>query len=388
MCRSLAPKPRRAYASRHLAMAILGGCLWLCPSLPASALDPEDPAIYEFDDRPLAEPLAHPDWFKQSFKYLDDDLREALAADRRLVVYFGQRRCAYCKALLEVNFRLPDVVAYTRRHFDVVPIDIWSVEEMTDTRGKVLTERQFAVREGTNFTPSLLFYDATGEVALRLRGYYPPYKFRAALEYVADEHFRNESFAQYLARADPTTRFELGGLNEQEYFQSPPLAFDRSRIPGQRAFVVFFEQGNCHACDVLHTQPLGEEDIEAAMWRLETAQLDMWAETPVITPQGARTTAREWARDLGVFYAPTLIFFDERGHEIIRVDSVVRFYRLRNVLAYVLSGAFREEHDFLRWHSRNPSAGAKLHQGPTVSPVRLGYGGRDQSHPPSTLRAE
>ena len=36
---------------------------------------------------------------------------------------------------------------------------------------------------GTNFTPSLVFYDADGNIALRLRGYYPPYQFRAALEY-------------------------------------------------------------------------------------------------------------------------------------------------------------------------------------------------------------
>jgi hypothetical protein len=35
------------------------------------------------------------------------------------------------------------------------------------------------------------------------------------------------------------------------------------------------------------------------------------------------------------------MFFDERGREIIRVDSVVGFYRLRNVLEYVLSGAWR-----------------------------------------------
>jgi thioredoxin-related protein len=331
-------------------------CLLMLLPVVATALDPEDPSIYEFDDAVLDEPLEHPEWFKESFMDLQDDLQEALENDKRLVVYFGQRRCAYCKALMEVNFGLEDIVAYTRRHFDIVAVDIWSVEELTDTRGQALSQREFAVREGTNFTPSLIFYDERGHIVLRLRGYYPPYKFRAALEYVSDHHYRGESFADYLARADPTMSFEPGGLNEQDYFQPPPYAFDRTRFAAQRPLAVFFEQGNCHACDVLHTQPLQEPNIQEMMWDLDVAQLNMWADTPVLTPGGRRTTAQAWARELGLFYAPTVIFFDEGGHEIIRVGSVVRLYRLRNVLDYVLSRGYRVEPNFQHWRSRHGRA--------------------------------
>ena len=59
--------------------------------------------------------------------------------------------------------------------------------------------------------------------------------------------------------------------------------------------------------------------------------------------------AREWARSLGLFYAPSLMFFDEHGREIIRVDSVVRFYRLRNVLNYVTSRGYLLEPRYQRW---------------------------------------
>ncbi len=37
-------------------------------------------------------------------------------------------------------------------------------------QGETLTERDYALREGTNFTPSLIFYDAAGAEVLRLRG--------------------------------------------------------------------------------------------------------------------------------------------------------------------------------------------------------------------------
>ncbi len=321
---------------------------------PASAQDEDEDehAIYEFDDAVLAEPIVYPDWFKQSFLELEEDLEEARNRDKKLAVYFGQRRCAYCKALMERNFGLKDIVAYTRTHFDIVPVDIWSVEELTDPAGNTLTEREFALREQTNFTPSFIFYDEEGNVALRLRGYYPPYQFRAALEYVSDGHFRRESFKDYLARADPTMSFDPGGLNEEDFFSPPPYMLDRSRFPGKHPLIVFFEQGTCHACDVLHTDPLHDQRIEELISRFETAQLDMWSDTPVMTPDGQRMSAKEWADRLGLFYTPTLIFFDLHGREIIRVDSVVRFYRLRNVLTYVLSEDYKDEPNFQAWRAK------------------------------------
>jgi thioredoxin-related protein len=130
---------------------------------------------FSFDDTPLEQPLHYPAWFKESFLDLEDDLQEAVEGGKKgIVVYFGQKRCAYCRMLMKVNFGLPDIVEYTRRHFDVIPVDIWSIEEVTDVQGVTLTEREFALRERTNFTPSLAFYDADGHEALRLRGYYPP----------------------------------------------------------------------------------------------------------------------------------------------------------------------------------------------------------------------
>jgi thioredoxin-related protein len=316
----------------------------------AVADEPDPDEVFEFDDFPLENLLQYPTWFKKSFLDLPADLEEAKDAGKRgIIVYFGQKRCAYCKMLMDVNFKLTDIVTYTRQHFDVVPVDIWSPEEMTDTQGNELTQRQFALRMGTNFTPSLLFYDTEGKLALRLRGYYPPYQFRAALEYVAGGHYNREPFAVYMARGDATQRFEKTDLNEQEFFIPPPHNLDRSRFPGQRPLVVFFEQGDCHACDVLHTQPLRQPTIHKLFDQFDSVQLDMWSDQPVITPDGRSTTARQWAEDLGLFYAPSILFFDEQGEEIIRVDSVVRFFRLRNVLNYVVSKGYKSYPDFQSW---------------------------------------
>ena len=315
-----------------------------------------DHGFVEFDDAPLEEPLAFPDWFKLSFLDLREDIEEVREAGKQgLIVYFGQKYCAYCKQFLEADLEAGDIQAYLRQHFDIIGIDIHGDRTVTDMQGRELTEGELAIRDKTNFTPSVIFYNTAGKEVLRLRGYYPPYRFRAALEYVADAHYRDEHYRQYLARADVPLVFEPGDLSDEPFFLPGPYMLDRTVRPGERPLVVFFEQGNCHACDVLHTGPLQDPEIVTRFEQMENVQLPFWSNTPVITPSGERLTAKQWAEKLGLFYTPTLIFFDENGREIMRVDSVVQFYRLRNVLDYILSRGYREYPTFQRWRtSRSP----------------------------------
>ncbi|MEJ2644722.1 MAG: hypothetical protein P8180_07280 [Gammaproteobacteria bacterium] len=54
----------------------------------------------------LVNPGYHeqPSWFKTSFLDMREDVAEAAAEHKRLVLYFYQDGCPYCKKLLEVNF--------------------------------------------------------------------------------------------------------------------------------------------------------------------------------------------------------------------------------------------------------------------------------------------
>jgi len=83
--------------------------------------DEPDFEFFEFDDAPLEVDLVLPDWFKLSFLELSNDLQEAKESGKRgLIVYFGQKNCAYCKSHLKHNWENPFIVAYTRKYFDVV----------------------------------------------------------------------------------------------------------------------------------------------------------------------------------------------------------------------------------------------------------------------------
>ena len=227
------------------------------------ALNPQkDPLV--FDDTPLREALELPDWFKLSFLDLQESLDEAVEDGKQgLIIYFGRKDCPYCKAQLEVNWGLKDIVEYTNEHYDVIAIDVTGQRTVTDFDGKTYTEKEFAARMRTDFTPSLLFYEKKGRLALRLPGYRPPYQFRAALEYVADAHYFNEPFGDYLARAEDALSYGMEELNSHDSFRSGPFNFDRSKVPGKVPLAVFFEHPICHACDILHGGPLSNPEVAA-----------------------------------------------------------------------------------------------------------------------------
>ncbi len=316
----------------------------------------QDPLV--FDDNPLEEKLSLPDWFTLSFLDLQESLDEAIKDGKKgIIIYFGRKDCAYCKSLLEVNWGDPAIVKFTRKNFNVIAIDVRGDRMVTDFSGSKWTEKQFASLRKTNFTPSLLFYNHKAQLALKLPGYRQKYQFRAALEYVADAHYYKESFRQYLTRAESALSFGSNELNDHEAFSQPPYNLDRKKSSPikkhNRPLVVFFEHPRCHACDILHGDTLSKDKVTKQLLQLDAVQLNTQEETPVITPAGKSTTAKQWAEDLNLTFAPSMIFFDEKGKEIIRVESVVRFYRLNNVLEYVISRAYKNYPTLQAWLHAN-----------------------------------
>jgi thioredoxin-related protein len=322
------------------------------------AVDPDDKFI-EFDDTLLEEVLVYPDWFKLSIGDLNEDIKEAVKAGKTgVMVYFGQKRCAYCEQFLKENIGAPDIEHYIREHYDIIPVDIWGIEDIVDTNGETYSERELSLRYKTNFTPSLVFYDANGKPVFRLRGYYPPYKFRAALKYVTEGFYKEEKFKEYLERAEPGSFFMLEGLTERDFFSEPPYDLDRTKKPAEKHLAVFFEQGDCHACDLLHSGPLNEVETLEEINKMEVVQLNRWSDTAVITPDGKKTTAKQWANDLDIFYAPTIVFFDRNGKEIIRIDSVVQYYRLWGVLDFVNKEIYKTDVDYQAYRLQQRDTGS------------------------------
>lgn len=295
----------------------------------------------------------YPSWFKDSFLDLQEDLREAIEADKRLVIFFHQDGCPYCNALVERNFAQRNIVEKTQKHFDVVTLNMWGDRPITGFDGKQYTEKTFAEMLKVQFTPTVIFYNEQGKVVLRINGYRSPQRFSIDLDYVVQhkvvQHKEKEiDYREYVKAHLPATPSSKK-LNPEDFFSPQSLDY-RSKL-NTRPFSVFFEQKDCPDCDQLHGKVLPDTNLRKVVTRFDNTQLDMWSNTPVITPDGRKTTARDWARELNIQYAPSIVIFNPQGKEIIRIEAFFKVFHIQTAFNYVLSEGYKEQPSFQRYLS-------------------------------------
>lgn len=97
------------------------------------------------------------DWFSITFRDIRDDIAEAAAENKRLVLIFEQRGCVYCKKVHEELLTDPEVRAYIKANFKVVQYNLYGDEEVTDLDGEKLTEKTAARKWRVAFTPTIMF---------------------------------------------------------------------------------------------------------------------------------------------------------------------------------------------------------------------------------------
>lgn len=97
------------------------------------------------------------DWIRDTFKDLNEDLADANAEGKRLVIMVEQRGCIYCTKMHEEIFSLDQIADYIRENFFVVRVNLHGDTEVTDFDGETLSEKQATRKWGLLFTPSILF---------------------------------------------------------------------------------------------------------------------------------------------------------------------------------------------------------------------------------------
>lgn len=166
---------RALYSALRIVCAAFG----LVAALPAAAAD-------------TPQEILAPSWFKPTFLDFRDDVREAAAAQKHLMIFVTQNGCPWCKKLVEVNFRDKTIVDRMQMQFDSVEVNLFGSSETVWTDGTRATEKALAARLKVRATPTLMFLDERGAVVLRLNGYYEPDRFLLALDYVSNREYRKQ----------------------------------------------------------------------------------------------------------------------------------------------------------------------------------------------------
>lgn len=148
-------------------------------------------------------------FFQQTFLDLRDDLAQASAEGKRLVVFWEQRGCPYCRELHAVNFADPETAAYIKQHYFALQLNLYGSRPVVDFDGKSFEERRLAERWRVNFTPTVQFFPPKPEEAagksgrdaevFRLPGYFKPFHFLATLVYVTEQGDAKEPFQRWMS---------------------------------------------------------------------------------------------------------------------------------------------------------------------------------------------
>jgi len=286
-----------------------------------------------------------PKWFKSSFLDIKEDINEANESGKRVMVYFHQNGCPYCAKLVNDNFTDKRIVDYMAKHFDALDINMWGDREVVSVDGKTFNEKSYSARNKVWFTPTILFFDEKGKVALRINGYYPIDKFLVALQYVAEKKETQLSFSEYYKQF--LTAKKPGKLTTEPYFAKPDYNLAELK-KDSKPLAILFEQGECKACDNLHQVTLKDKDTVDVLKQFNIVQLDRWADTPVIDMDGKPTTAKKLASKLGVTFSPYAVLYD-KGVEVIRIEAFLKSFHVQSVFDYVLTGGYKKETSFQRY---------------------------------------
>lgn len=168
----------------------------LLTALPAMAAELGDDGLHK------------PNWMRETFKDLREDLAEANAEGKRLLILVEQRGCIYCTQMHESVYPAPAVNALIQDHYFVVQINLFGDVEVTDFDGTVLPEKEMAVRWGVMFTPTMIFLpeevgqDATAaeSAVAMMPGAFGTGTTEALLTWVKDHGYESGvHFQKYLA---------------------------------------------------------------------------------------------------------------------------------------------------------------------------------------------
>lgn len=149
------------------------------------------------------------DWFSLTFKDINEDILAAKEAGKRLALIFEQRGCIYCKEVHEVVLADPEVRDYIKENFMVVQYNLHGSEEVIDTDGETLSEKEVARKWRLLFTPTILFMpedppegqDAAAAAVAVMPGAFKKGTFLEMFIWVRDKGYEgDEGFQTYYNR--------------------------------------------------------------------------------------------------------------------------------------------------------------------------------------------
>lgn len=139
-------------------------------------------------------------FFDETFGNFEDELGLAKQDGKQaILIFFEMDDCPFCHRMKTTVLNQSEVQDYFREHFRIFSVDTEGDLEITDFQGRHTTQKDFAFKQyQVRATPVFAFFDLDGKLIARHTG--PTAGVEEFLwlgEYVADGHYRSESFTRF-----------------------------------------------------------------------------------------------------------------------------------------------------------------------------------------------
>lgn len=274
-----------------------------------------------------------PDWFKESFLEIADDVDEASEAGKHVLLFFQLNGCPYCDAMLRESFETDPVSSYIQANFDVIAINIRGDREIAFNDEISVSEKKLGEMLKVYSTPAIVFLDENNNTITRVNGYRAPQRFQQVLEYVATQAYRHTTLAEHLQAKLARNVYQL---RDNDLFSE---VNDLSSVDGP--LMLIFEDGSCYDCVEFHEKILADARVRAEIAPYTVLRLNTDSDQAIVDIHGNETTAAELALEQQMMYRPGVLIFDD-GKLIRRHDSLTFPHHFKESLRYVAGGYYRQ----------------------------------------------
>lgn len=285
-----------------------------------------------------------PEWFKESFLDIAEDVEEAKDEGKHLMLYMHLSGCPYCYKMVEEGFKNTDNTKIIQENFDVVPINIRGNKEVTLSEDLTMTEEEVRNHYKVNFTPTIVFLDHDNKLVYKVNGYRSPENFKHVLNFVRSKSYQSSTLAQFIKKQDRKEGYKF--RSHSSFQELTDLSTKRDK-----PLLVLFEDRYCVLCDQLHDGHLKNPDILKEISLFDVVRLDAESDEEIVGVDGNKTTPRKYAEKLELNYRPGIVMFDQ-GSEVLRIDALLYSYHFAGHLRYIGEGHYKKYpesvYDYLR----------------------------------------
>lgn len=280
--------------------------------------------------------VAHeaPEWFKESFLEIADDVEEATEEGKHVLLFFQLNGCPYCDRMLEESFETTDMGQYIQEHFDTIALNVQGDRDIEFNEDLSVTEKELSEIMKVRATPTIVFLDKDNKSIVRVNGYRSSKRFKKILEYVSSKSYQSSKLSEYLNTHLDQNTYKL---------RANPLFTELADLSSVKSpLMLIFEDGSCHDCNEFHDGVLGHDLVKKELSPYTIVRLDANSNELITDVDGKKTTPKEMAKKYQMLYRPGVLAFDN-SQLVRRHDSLIFPHHFKESMRFVAGGYYKNQ---------------------------------------------